>query len=242
MLLLWAHAHTSHICGIAVAGSNIDLFLQKASALDWLMLSLKVKALCPRSQSNWFMQKCPNVQALVGFRVTAKPNWEHFLEEPRATSWRYHAECFPARLRLWNYKQWGLPRALMQDWLNALPDSGKTDIANNYKVMRWGGVPCRPTDFAFVWLWQVTGACPTDPLDWTKFLLQSYWLWHRRSQRTQCGGCWHAGQRCKVSSDLLDWSSWDSTETRRRRPLTVMTDLKKCCGGLLLFCLIFLKQ
>lgn len=48
------------------------------------------------------------------------------------------------------------------------------------------------------------------------FLLQkTYWFWHRRSQRTQGGGCWHAGQWCKVSSDLLDWCIWDSIETRR---------------------------
>ncbi len=188
---------------------------------------MKVKGLSLSAPGLKAIGLCRSVLILKLLLVSESPQIESiFLEEPRTTSWRYHVECFPARLRLWNYKQWGLPRAL-QDWLNALPDSGKADIS----ITNWcfclivTGDRC--LSYRFIGLSK----------DHMHFRLQkSYWLWHRRSQRTQGGGCWHAGQWCKVSSDLLDWRSWDSTETRRRRPFAAMIDLKKCCGALLFFC------
>jgi len=70
------HTHTSHSCGLAVAGSkSVDLFLQE-NISTWLTQasfeSWRVFSLCPWSQSNWFTQKCTDFKALVGFRATPK--------------------------------------------------------------------------------------------------------------------------------------------------------------------------
>lgn len=106
----------------------------------------------------------------------------------------------------------------------------------------WGGVPCRSVDFAFVWLWQVTGACPTDSLDWMKITciscckqLTDFGIGDLKELKVVVVGMPGSGAKSLVTC----WTGASEIQSKLgAQTICWMTSFKKCCGALwFFFCL-----